>query len=107
MFKIVITDEARDTIDALPLHLKLKIFDNIELLSEFGNKLKKSYVEAFGGGLFELRTKGVEGIARAFFTYDAGKIVIIFHAFVKKTQKTPNNELERARKILKELKDKK
>lgn len=107
MFKIVITDEARDAIDALPLHLKLKMFDNIELLAEFGNELKKPYVEAFGGGLFELRAKSVEGIARAFFTYDAGRIIIIFHAFVKKTQKTPGNELERARKILKELKDKK
>ena len=96
MFKILITDEARDAIDGLPLHLKLKMFDNIELIAE-----------AFGGGLFELRAKSVEGIARAFFTYDAGKIVIIFHAFVKKTQKTPSNELERARKILKELKDKK
>ena len=98
MFKIVITDEARDTIDALPLHLKLKIFDNIELLSEFGNKLKKPYVEAFGGGLFELRTKGVEGIARAFFTYDAGRIIIMFHAFVKKRKKHPTmswKELEK------------
>lgn len=81
------------------------MFDNILLLGEFGNDLKKPYVNSFGDGLFELRAKSTDGIARAFFTFKKDKIIIIFHVFIKKTQKTPLQELQKARKILKNLKD--
>ena len=57
----------------------------------------------FGDGLFELRPKGRSGIGRAFYCYMVGKQVIVLHAFIKKTQRTPENELKLARKRLKEV----
>ena len=56
-----------------------------------------------GDGLFELRIKGQEGIARVFYCTQIGKRIIVLHSFVKKTQKTPIKELELARKRLGEL----
>lgn len=41
-------------------------------------------------------------IFRAFSFFDEGKLIVIANAFQKKSQKTPKNELELARKIKKE-----
>lgn len=47
---------------------------------------------------------GRTGIGRAFYCFVVGKRVVIVHAFVKKTQKTPDKELKIARKRAKEVK---
>jgi phage-related protein len=56
-----------------------------------------------GGGLFEVRAKGKEGIGRSLFCTLKGKEIVILHSFIKKTQTTPKRELEKARKRKKEL----
>lgn len=62
------------------------------------------HTRAMSDGLFELRVKGKEGIARVFYCTLAGKRIIILHGFVKKTQKTPQKELKIAQRRLKEIK---
>lgn len=57
-----------------------------------------------GDGLFELRPKSRSGIGRAFYCYCSAQVITILHAFVKKTQKTPKQELAKARQRLKEVK---
>ena len=56
-----------------------------------------------GEGLFELRPRGSSGIGRAFYCFLLGRRVVIVHAFVKKTQQTPDRELKIARKRTKEI----
>jgi len=56
-----------------------------------------------GDGLFELRPRGRSRIGRAFYCFRVGKRVVVVHAFVKKTQQTPDKELKLARKRMKEL----
>lgn len=75
----------------------------VELLIEHGPSLRLPHSRAFVDGLFELRPKGRSGIGRAFYCYMVGKQVIVLHAFIKKTQQTPDNELKLARKRLKEV----
>ena len=75
----------------------------VELLMEFGPNLKMPHSKALGKGLFELRPKGTEGIGRTFYCYLVGRRIIILHAFIKKTQETPENELKIARKRVKEV----
>jgi phage-related protein len=75
----------------------------VELLIEHGPSLRLPHSRAFGDGLFELRPKGRSGIGRAFYCYMVGKQVIVLHAFMKKSQQTPDNELKLARKRLKEV----
>lgn len=75
----------------------------VELLIEFGPSLRMPHSRAMGGGLFELRARGREGIGRALYCFVIGQRVIILHAFVKKTQETPERELKIARKRMKEV----
>ena len=56
-------------------------------------------------GVSELRVKGEDGIFRVFYFTATAKGVLVFHAFAKKTQRTPPLELELAKKRLKELLD--
>ncbi len=75
----------------------------VELLIEYGPALRMPHSKAMGGGLFELRPKGRSGIGRAFYCFVVERRVVVLHAFVKKTQATPDRELRLARKRLKEV----
>jgi len=52
-----------------------------------------------------MRAKGQAGIARGFFCTISGNTIVILHIFIKKTQATPKQELEIARKRMKEVKN--
>jgi phage-related protein len=69
-----------------------------------GPNLGEPHTKAFGEGLFELRLKGAEGIARVFFCTLIGKRIVMLHSFVKKTDRTPACDLEIAENRLKEIK---
>jgi phage-related protein len=75
----------------------------VELLAEHGPSLRLPHSRAFGDGLFELRPRGSTGIGRAFYCFLVGKRVVVLHAFVKKSQQTPDRELKLARKRFKEV----
>jgi phage-related protein len=74
-----------------------------ELLMEFGPNLRMPHSRAMGDGLFELRPRGREGIGRALYCFAVGQRIVILHAFVKKTQETPEKELRMARKRMREV----
>jgi len=56
-------------------------------------------------GLFELRLKAAEGIARVFYCTLVGRRIVMLHQFIKKSEKTPRKELEIAKRRMKEMKD--
>ena len=74
-----------------------------ELLMEHGPNLRLPHSRAFGEGLFELRPRGRSGIGRAFYCFLTGRRAVVLHAFVKKSQQTPDRELKLARKRMKEV----
>lgn len=67
------------------------------IASRHGPNLGMPHTRAMGGGLFELRVKNKEGIARVFFCTVVGQRVIMLHGFIKKSEKTPPKELKMAR----------
>ena len=69
-----------------------------------GPNLGEPHTKAFGDGLFELRLKGAEGIARVFFCTLVGKRIVMLHSFIKKSERTPIREREVAQTRLKEIK---
>jgi len=71
----------------------------------YGPDLGMPHTRAIGEGLFELRLKAVEGIAREFHCTLIGKKIVILHQLIKKTEKTPLRELEKVRRRMKEVKD--
>jgi phage-related protein len=71
---------------------------------EHSPNLGLSHTNGFGGGLFELRIKGAEGIARVFFCMIVRQEIVMLHSFIKKAQKTPEKELKLAKQRMRELK---
>ena len=69
-----------------------------------GPNLGEPHTKAYGDGLFELRLKGAEGIARVFFCTLIGKRIVMLHSFIKKSDRTPKRELDVAQTRLKEIK---
>ena len=53
-------------------------------------------------GIYEIRVEYCSNIYRIFCCLDKGSIVVLFHGFQKKTQKTPSKEIKRAEAIKKE-----
>lgn len=98
------SEAIQDEILALPDSLAARYVVLTRRIAAVGPNLGAPHTEAFGEGLFELRLKGQEGIARVFFCTLVGRRVVMLHSFVKKTQKTPPRELAVARARMKEIK---
>ncbi len=75
--------------------VKAKLF----YLQERGNLLREPLSKSLGGGLFELRVKAY----RLFFCFKPENRIVLLHAFTKKSQSTPQRELELARKRMQEV----
>lgn len=76
-----------------------------ERMELFGPDLGMPHTRAMGDGLFELRLKAAEGIARVFYCTLIGRRIVMLHQFVKKSEKTPRRELDVARRRRKEIQD--
>jgi phage-related protein len=97
------SEDVRLEIDALPIGIRASYARLTELLEEFGLGLRMPHSRAMGGGLFELRPRGCEGIARVFYCTKVGSKIIILHSFIKKTNETPRRELDIARRRQREV----
>ena len=94
--------------NSLDSRVKLKINWTIELI-ETVDRIPRKYFDHITGthGLFEIRVEYRSNIYRIFCFFDAGKLIIAINGFQKKTQKTPKNEVERAKRIKMEYFDEK
>lgn len=90
-------------IPALPAGQLARFIRYAERREAFGPDLGMPHTHAMGAGLFELRIKAAEGIARAFFCTVVDCRIVFLHVFAKKSDKTPARELVVARRRTKEL----
>ena len=88
----------------LPISLQARYIALTQRMIEYGPHLGLPHTDSFGGGVFELRLKGTEGIARVFFCTLVDREIVMLHSFIKKSQKTPDRELKLAKLRMKELK---
>jgi len=98
------SEELQAEIMSLPATLQARYIGLTARMMEYGANLGQPHTEAFGNGLFELRLKGSEGIARVFYCTLVGRQIVMLHCFVKKSQKTPVKERKIAEKRMKEVK---
>jgi phage-related protein len=89
---------------ALPTGLLARFLRYAERMETFGPDLGMPHTRAMGGGLFELRMKAAEGIARVLYCTVVDRRIVFLHQFVKKTNRTPPKELKIARQRMKEVK---
>ena len=66
-------------------------------------RIGQPHVKHLEDKLWEMRLTGRDGIARALYVTAIGRRVIVVHAFVKKTQKTPRGAIELALRRAKEI----
>lgn len=92
-----------DEILALSGGLVARFIRYAERMEVHGPDLGMPHTRAMGGGLFELRIKAAEGIARVFYCTVFERQIVFLHQFVKKTDKTPPKELQTARLRMKEV----
>ena len=74
-----------------------------EMIENLGPNLGKPYVGRLDSGLYEIRAKGKEGIARSVYCTVKEKEIVILHSFIKKSQKIPKKDLNLAKKRMKEV----
>lgn len=98
------SEQVQEEIFELPATLAARYIVLTRRMVAVGPHLGEPHTKAFGSGLFELRLKGAEGIARVFFCTVIGRRIVMLHSFVKKSAKTPAKELDMAEKRMKEFK---
>lgn len=87
----------KEFLDSLPSKLANKTIENIVYLGERGYLLKMPKVEKLDADIWQLRTKQSSNITRIlYFFFDEEKIILT-NGFVKKTMKTPKNEIQKAK----------
>lgn len=87
-------EPVREWLKNLPRDDKRQVGEDIKT-AQLGWPLGMPLIRKIDKDLWEVRTRLADGIARVFFTVDA-EYMILLHGFIKKSQKTPQNELKTA-----------
>lgn len=102
-WKVTLYPGVEKVILSMPDKLQSRVLKLLDLVAEKGASLGEPQSKALGKGMFELRAKSAEGIARGLYCFQRGRHIYVLHAFVKKTQKLPKQELELALRRKKEI----
>ena len=73
----------------------IRIVRDIQLVPE-------KYLKHIDNGIYEIRISSGKNIYRIFCFFDEGQLVVLLNVFQKKTQKTPQQEIEKAKKLKKQ-----
>ncbi|MCL2035836.1 MAG: type II toxin-antitoxin system RelE/ParE family toxin [Oscillospiraceae bacterium] len=92
------TKPVAEFIKKLDPKMKSKVIWTIDALESCGNGLREPYSKHLDDGIFELRAKVSTDISRTLYFFIVGKRVVLTHGFIKKTKKTPPEEIELAKK---------
>ncbi|MBQ9720007.1 MAG: type II toxin-antitoxin system RelE/ParE family toxin [Oscillospiraceae bacterium] len=87
----------KEFLDSLEPKMRAKALYSLSVLEEFGNALREPYSKPVGDGLLELRIKFASDITRIFYFFIVGNRIILTNGFVKKSVRTPPNEIKRAK----------
>lgn len=97
-------ETVKDEFDALPLDVQASLARVAELIRSMGlDKVGMPYVRHLQGKIWEMRGRGKDGIARSLYVAVKDRRIVIVRSFVKKTQRTPQEELKIALKRAKEV----
>lgn len=89
----------KEFLDGLDIKMRQKMLRSIQALQDMGISLRMPLSEALEDGIFELRAKSGTNISRVMYFFIIGNQAVLTHGFIKKTQKTPRRELQRAKDI--------
>lgn len=93
---------ARDFLDSLDTKMLANMSRTISMLQENGLALREPYSKSLDDGIFELRAQAGSNITRVLYFLYIGRRVVLTNGFIKKTQKTPESEIYKAKAFRKE-----
>lgn len=93
---------AEEFINSLDNKMAAKLYRLLMMVSENGPELREPYSKHLDDGIFELRAKVGSNISRVLYFFFVGRKVIVTNGFIKKTQKTPPSEINKAKLFRKE-----
>ena len=88
-------------LDGLPVKARAKLMKWLEKLEELGPDLPRPYADVVHGKIRALRVIFASSQSRCLYFFD-GKKIVLTHGFVKKTDRVPDSEIERAESMTKE-----
>ena len=97
------TQPVSEFIDSLNVKMQAKVLRSIGLLKQNGYELREPYTKTIQDGILELRIQQGNDIARILYFFVVGRKIVLTNGFIKKTQKTPQRDLDVAIKRYKEL----
>lgn len=92
------TEPAKEFILSLDKKMRTKMLRIIEMLQNNGYELREPYSKSVSEGILELRAKVGSDTSRVMYFFVIGKKAVLTNGFIKKTQKTPKEEIERAKR---------
>ncbi len=102
MFTVIYHYEAEKESKALPPTVAAKLSRIISKLESDPRQLREPDTKPLGNGLYEIRSMGKD-IARGMWVYQKGERIFMLRIFIKKTPKTPRNEIDLAMQRLEEM----
>ena len=91
-------EPAKDFLISLNPKIRAKVARAISRLQKNGTELREPFSKHLENGIFELRVAFSSNTSRILYFFFAGKNVILTNGFIKKTQKTPRSEIEKAKR---------
>lgn len=90
----------QDFFDKQTKQVKAKIIWTFDLIENL-QRVPETYLKHLENkdGLYEIRVQSGSDIFRIFCFFDQGQVVVVTHGFQKKSQKTPQQEIEFALKL--------
>ena len=92
----------QDFLESLDKKMRSKVLLEMKYLQQFGHTLREPHSKSLNDGIFELRAQMGGNISRVLYFFFVGDKAIITNGFVKKTQKTPAEEIEFSKKCKQE-----
>ncbi|MFC1675235.1 type II toxin-antitoxin system RelE/ParE family toxin [Candidatus Omnitrophota bacterium] len=95
---------AEEFLESLPIKTRAKVAKWLEKLEEFGPDLPRPYADTLRDKIRELRVVFASQHYRfLYFFYQ--KYIVVTHGFVKKASEVPESEIEKARNIMLDFKE--
>lgn len=87
-----------DFLDGLDSKMRAKMLMSIRIVKEMGFQTRMPYSSELEDGIFELRAKAGSDISRVLYFFMVGRRLVLTNGFIKKTQKTPRDEIDKAKR---------
>ena len=89
---------AKEFLLSLDTKMRAKMVNTISILQDNGYELREPYSKYLSEGIFELRSRVGSDITRVLYFFYVDSRIVLTNGFIKKTNKTPIKEIEKAKK---------